>query len=955
MKRQLLFITLMMVSALRTSIAQTNAGTVTGTIKDIRTGQAISFASIALLRSADTSLVSGVNSDEVGNFKFELVGVGTYLLKISLLGYQTLRTETFVVNASQPFKSFGTIRMRPSTTSLNTITVEGKEKRVEQNGDTVGYNAKAYKTNPDANAEDLVTKMPGITSDNGQVKAHGENVKQVLVDGKPFFGDDPNMALKNLPAEVIDKIQVYDKASDQAQFTGFDDGNANKTINIITKPGRNNGQFGKVYAGYGTDDTYIAGGNLNLFKGERRISILVLSNNINQQNFASQDLLGALGSGGGGRGGMGGMGGMGGRPGGGMGMGGGPDGSAASNFLVGQQAGITTTQAIGINYSDKWSEKIKVSGSYFFNLTDNTNSSVLSRQYVSAKDSGLYYNENNASTYKNYNQRINFRLDYKVDSFNSFTITPKISLQDNHTNSSLDGINQRRNALIAESKTNTANYTFLSGYTLSNNILYQHKFSKFGRTISWNIGTDANDKKGNSSIYSLSNYYYLNDTSLTNQRATQTTNGYTLSTNITYTEPIDSFSRLMFTYSPSYSDNSTDKETNSHNLLTDNYSLLDTALTNKFKSIYFYNKGGIGYNYNKKKVMLMATINTQYATLNGNQDFPVAFTANKYFFNILPQAMFNYKFDRGTNLRIFYRTSTNTPSITQLQNVINNTNPLLLTTGNPDLKQSFDQTLIMRYGKTNSQKATGLFAFLYGNYTQDYIGNSTIVPSHDTIVEGNIVLKRGSQLSKSVNLQGYMSTRAFLTYAIPVSKIKCNLNLNGAFVYSRTPSLINGVNNFTNNYLYTGGIGLTSNISEKIDFNIQYNANYSIADNTLQTQSSTSYFYHTASLKLNWIIWKGLVFNTNLTHTYYSGLSTTLDKPYELLNISIAYKFLKKQNLEVKASVFDALTQNTSINRNITDTYIEDSQTKVLTRYYMLTLTYTLKKFKTEEKKPERQ
>ncbi len=948
---------------IETISAQNNTGCVSGTIKDSKTQQPVIYGAVAVLRANDTSFAGGGMSDEQGNFKIESLPLGTYILKFSLLGYQTYRTESFSLNANQPAKIIGIIKLTSSSTGLKEVTIVGVEKRVEQSGDTVAYNANGYKTHPDANAEDLVTKMPGITSANGAVTAHGENVKQVLVDGKPFFGDDPTMALKNLPAEVIDKIQVFDKLSDQSQFTGFDDGNSSKTINIITRQGKNNGLFGKIYAGYGsydnsfetTEGRYLVGGNLNYFNGDRRISVLELSNNVNQQNFASQDLLGL--SGGGGGGGRGGFGGGGGQFGGAGGpMGGGPGGGAANNFLVGQQSGIAATQALGLNYSDKWGQNVKITASYFFNYTDNLNETNLTRHYTTAKDSGLYYQEADSTRNRNYNHRATVRLEWKVDSMNSFIITPKFNYQNNHTYSSVIGSNLFLGENTPVSQTYNTNNTFLSGYTLDNNILFQHKFAKRGRTISWNVGTNVNDMLGNNTLNST-NQYYVNDTARiypsTNQYSTLHANGYKLSTGLVYTEPLDSFSRLMFTYSPSYSYNITDKETNNFNFGSDSYNFLDTALSNKFKSISITNKAGVGYNINRKKFMLMATINAQYATLAGSQDYPVAFSADKTFFNILPQAMFNYKFDKGTNLRIIYRTSTNTPSITQLQNVINNSNPLLLTTGNPDLKQDFEHTVIVRYGKTNTQKATGLFFFLYGNYAMDYLGNSILLPSRDTVVN-NYRINKGSQFSKPVNLQGFYNAKGFMTYALPILKIKCNLNFNASASYTHTPSLVNGENNQTNNELYSAGTGLSSNISENVDFNIGYNANYSIANNTLQTQSNSSYFYHTATLKFNWILWKRLVFNTKLTHTFYSGLSSTLDKPYELLNVSLAYKLLKNKSLEIKASVFDALKQNSSITRSVADTYIEDDNTKVLTQYYMLTLTYNFRKFKAPEKKADK-
>ena len=947
-QKVLFFSVIINVLSIFNCMAQTPASTgkISGAIRDQKTGEAIAYGTAALMNAKDSSLIGGSVTDDAGNFTIESVPFGNYYLKFSFVGYRPFKTEAFSLDAANPEKNFGTLKLRSSVTSLNTVTVVTKETRVEQNGDTIGYNAKAYKTNPDATAEDLVTKMPGITSDNNGLKAHGEDVKQVLVDGKPFFGDDPNMALKNLPAEVIDKIQVYDKASDQSQFTGFDDGNSSKTINIITKAGKNNGQFGKIYAGYGTDDRYIAGGNLNIFKGDRRISILALSNNINQQNFSTQDLLGATGgsSGGQGRGGYGGGGSRGGSGGGGYGGPGGP-GSSVNNFLVGPQAGISTTQAIGLNYSDKWGQKIKVTGSYFFNMTDNRTTTDLTRSYITSKDSGLYYNETDEARSKNFNHRINFRFEYKIDSSNSLTITPKFNYQKNNSNSTMNGNNIRQDENFYESQTNNTTTSLNSGYTFSNNILLQHKFAKRGRTISWNIGTDLNNKSGNSSLYSLNKYYIINDSTLTDQHSIQYTKGYTLSSSLVYTEPIDSSSQLMITYSPSYTNSNNDKETNNFNSTNGLYDYLDTVLSNKYNSVYFSNRGGLGYNVNKKKFMFMASVNAQYATLMGGQDFPVSFTADKSFFSVLPQAMFNYKFNKGTNLRIMYRTSNNNPSITQLQNVINNSNPLLLTTGNPDLKQDYQHTIIVRYGKTNTEKATGLFFFLYGNYAQNYIGNSTLIPTHDTVINESFLLKRGSQLTSPVNLQGYYNGRGFITYALPVPLIKCNLNFNASVSYSSTPALINGEKNIANSANYSGGLGISSNISEKLDFNINYNANYNIVTNSLQTQLNNNYFYHTASLKFNWIIWKGLVFNTNLTETLYTGLSQAYNQNYFLVNGSLAYKFLKNQSLEVKASVFDALGQNTNIGRTVTESYIEDSQTKVLTRYYMLTLTYNLKKF----------
>lgn len=909
---------------------------VSGLITDAKTFLPVQYASIVVMNVKDSSFVKGEVTDSAGSFIIESLSSGNYYLKISFIGYETILTEPFLISNVQPAKHFGTIKLKASAEVLKGAVVEAKQVMVQQKEDTIQYNANAFKTHPDATAEDLVAKMPGITTDNGSVKAHGEDVKQILVDGKPFFGDDPNAALKNLPADVIEKIQVFDKLSDQAQFTGFDDGQSNKTINIVTKLGKNNGQFGKIYAGYGEDDRYIAGGNINLFNGDRRISVIGLSNNINQQNFSTQDLLGVTGSGGrgGGRGGYGGG-----------QYGGGQGGNSSYNFLVNPQNGISTTNAVGLNYSDKWGSKIKVSGSYFFNEMDNINTGTLTRNYITSKNTGQRYYENDNAENLNYNHRVNFRFEYTIDTANSLIITPKLNFQDNNAISSVFG-NNRLPENVELSKTTNSTKANNAGYDLSNNILFRHKFTKRGRTFSLGLSNGMNYKTGTGSVFSLSKYYFTNDSTFTDQHSNQNTNGYSISPNIVYTEPLDSSSQLQFSYNPSYISNMTDKEVNNFNYTDQIYSNLDTALSNKYESTYIANKGGLGYRRNNKKYNFMAGFNYQYATLSGSEHFPTSFMVSKSFSNILPQAMLNYKFSRGTNLRIIYRTSTNMPSVSQLQNVINNSNPLLLSTGNPDLKQDFEHTVTIRYGKTNAEKASGLFVLIYANYAQNYIGNSTLIPVKDTTLTDGTLLKRGSQLTKPVNLDAYWNTRSLITYAWPVVKIKCNVNFNTGFNYTQTPGSINSAINLANNYGLSGGAGLSSNISEKLDFSVSYTANYNIVKNTLQTQSNSNYFSQVTSLKFNWIFWKGIVFNTSVNHTLYNGLSQSYNQDFLFWNASLGYKLLKDHSLEIKASVFDILKQNNSISRTVTETYIEDSQTRVLTRYFMFTLTYTLRNFK---------
>ncbi len=296
-------------------------------------------------------------------------------------------------------------------------------------------------------------------------------------------------------------------------------------------------------------------------------------------------------------------------------------------------------------------------------------------------------------------------------------------------------------------------------------------------------------------------------------------------------------------------------------------------------------------------------------------------------------------------MRLNYRTSNNAPSIDQLQDVINNTNALQLSTGNPELKQDFQQNLNMRYSVLNTVKATSFFALLGANYSSNYIGNSTLIANQDTTVYNSVFLKQGSQIIRPVNLDGYFSLRSFINYTFPIKKIKTNLSLNVSGNYNNVPGLINTQINYAKTA--TGGLGivLSSNISEKIDFTISSNSSYSNINNTLQSSSNTTYFSQNSKLKITLNPWKGLVLQSEYSNMYYTGLTSAFNQSISLWNAAIGYKFLKNKQAELRLTVCDLLNQNNSVARTNTDSYIQDSQTNVLNRYYMLTFTYNFKKY----------
>ncbi|ABG59532.1 outer membrane beta-barrel protein [Cytophaga hutchinsonii] len=910
------------------------AQNVTGKVVDAGTGDLMSGTIVLLIDKSDTTKVNSAYVEEDGVFQFERIKAGTYIFKTLLVGY---KITTFEVGIGSENKDLGTIKIAEDL-QMQDIVIAEKITRVEQNGDTTNINANAYVTNPDATAEDLVTKMPGITVQNGEVKVNGETVKKVTVDGEEFFGNDALLVLRSLPAEIVGKVQIFDRQTDQAQFTGFDDGNSQKSINIVTKPEKNNGQFGKVYAGYGTNDRYNAGLNLNSFKGKQRISVIGIANNINVQNFSAQDLTS-----------MGASSNRAGPPGGG-GSGGGPQGggggNSANNFLVGQQSGISTTNSIGLNYSDVWSPKLKVTASYFFNNSTNVNNSIINRQYFLNDTASTIYREDNTSKTQNYNHRISGRLEYMLDSSNSFIYIPSISFQKRNSYQNLLGVNRYiTDSLLSTTANNNENRS--DNYSISNNLMWRHKFAKKGRTFSANLGSTINVNEVNTTLYS-DNFYTDNlvSTRLIDQQGINNTHSYSYRTNIMYTEPISKTGTLQFNYSPTYTKNDANKRVDNYNTSTGEYDSTAIYVSNQLDNYTLTQKGGIGYRYAKGKTNFMVGVDGQNVKLSSTQLFPSTSEIEKQFNNILPSAMLKIKFSDSSNIRLFYRSSTSTPGVNQLQNVIDNSNTLLLSTGNQNLKQEYTNSLFMHYGITSSKKATSSMLFLGINQTNNYIASSSFIATNDTVIENGVTINKGSQLRRPVNLDGYWNVNSFYTYGFPVSKIKSNINLNTGVSYIRTPGTINLITNISNAYALSGGLGISSNISKQVDFNVTYNASYNIVENSIRPQLNNNYFYHLATAKVNIMPYKGLVLSTEVNERLYSGLSTAFNQQFFLWNASIGYKLLKDQSLEVRVSVFDLLNQNRSIARTVTESYVQDTYTTVLTRYFMFTVTYNLKNFK---------
>lgn len=887
------------------SISQLSAQTysIRGKVKQAGTEITIPNATVLIQNLPDSVQVEGMISDLDGEFEIANIREGEYLLKIQYLGFENLYKSIHVTQDLD----LGVLGLKEQATALDEVTISARRSQGEQRGDTTLYNADAFKTLRDASAQTLIQKLPGVISQDGSLQAQGEAITQILVDGKPFFGGDINTALQNLPAEVIQGIEIFDQKSDKALLSGFDDGVRMKTINIITKPDRRKGQFGKATVGYGTDDHYLAGASINVFNEDQRITFTGLSNNINVLDYSS-------------------------------------DANAQSNNRP--QNGLITTNILGVNYSDNWGEKIKISGSYLFNQRKNTSQSSLSREYVTGSESDQLYTEESRETRTNQDHRFDMRFEYNINENNRILYRPRVSATFDTENSGFFGnsvnnagpLNQTENIRTSDNQ----------DYDMFHRLFYSHKFDKEGRSLTLSANTGSHGDKDNANRTATNIYYQPNErTEIINQNITRDRTGSDWETGISYTEPLGKNGQMELEYEIGNRYNSSDQLTFDilNEELTNPDLSLDTALSNSFESKYLRQELELGYQYQLEKLKFQAEIEYQNATLKNEQLFPAIGSLDRTFQSFLPTVRFDYTFSSNTNFELDYDTDVDAPSVGQLQNVIDNSNPLQLKTGNPSLNQSYSNRMRLRFRSNNPENDRSWFVFAQYNLLDNAVSNSTFTAQEATELPGGIILEKGSQLSKPVNLNGYKDFRSWVSYGIPLDFVKSNFNINGGFSSTKRPGQVNDQLSFNNSSKISTGLSLSSNISDQIDFNISTRFSYNDVKNTLNANLNNQYYNQRSRLNLSWIIWEGIIYRLDVNHQLNSGLSAGYDANVVLMNMSIGKKVFGNQRGEISLNVYDLLGQNRSVYRNVTDSYVEDGQNNVMQRYFMLSFSYNIRHF----------
>ncbi len=877
--------------------------TVKGNVRDAARNETIPNATILLLNLADSSQRDGMISDLDGFFELKNVKVGDYILQVQYLGYKSLFRNIEV----QGDVNLGNLNIAEEATDLNEIMVTARRTRGENRSDTTMFNADAFQTMRDASAQNLIEKLPGVLSEDGTIQAQGEPVTQILVDGKPFFGGDVTTALQNIPAEVIQSIEIFDQLSEKAQLSGFDDGERVKTINIITKPNRRKGQFGRMTAGYGTDSRYLVGASVNAFNEDQRITFTGLSNNLNLLNYSS-------------------------------------DPNVQNNTRP--QNGIIDTNILGINFTDEIGDKVKLTANYLFRQRENDEIRNVFQAFVTSEDEGQTYSESSRSQRNNIDHRFDMRLEYNIDERNKIVYRPRISAQFDKENSAFEGesmnndgpLNQTRNIRTADNE----------DYDINNFIYYGHKFKKPGRSLSLR-GYVGNHRNKDLAIRRAENIFFQPEerTEIINQEITRDRTGLSWETGISYTEPLGEHGQLEWEYEVGNRINESDQLT--FDILGEDLGAieleLDTALSNSFESQYLRHETELGYQYSKDKIRVQVEGEYQNASLENLQFFPAPFDLERSFQSFMPTFRLDYQFTDATSMEFDYDTDVDAPSVQELQGVIDQSNPLRLRTGNPDLDQSYTNRLRLRFRSRDPETDKGWFLFAQARFVQNTVATSSFIADETTELPGGVILEKGSQLLRPVNLDGFEDYRSWLSYGMPVDFVKSNLNLWGGLSHSKRPGQVNGDLSFNNSTRLSTGMSLSSNISDQIDFRVSTRLSWNDVTNTLNSALNNNFFNQRTRVNLSWIIWEGFVYRMDLNHQINSGLSDGFDQNIFLMNMSVGKKIFANQRGEISVNAYDIFNQNRSIRRNVTDIFVEDVETNVLQRYLMFTFSYNLRRF----------
>ena len=892
------------------AFAQQSGVNVTGSVVEQGSDTPIEQATVRLLNVKDSAMVRGVVSARNGSFTLKNVKKGSYLLHITFIGYDPLYQPLQITGKKNPV-NVGKLELSDGAIELGEAVVIGKAPEVTVRNDTVEYNADSYKVTEGSVLEDLLKKMPGVEVDSeGKINVNGKEVKKVMVDGKEFFSDDPKVASKNLPAKMIDKLQVLDKKSDMAQMTGFDDGEEETVINLTVKPGMKQGWFGNAYGGYGSKDRYEGNAMVNRFVNNDQITFMGGANNTNNMGFS--DLASTMFSG---------MGGGGGRRGG-----------------FGAGSGITSSGNAGLNFSKEFKpDKLTLGGNTRYSHSDNDARSKSDRQNILPGDSSSYDNSEAMSRTKSDNFGVDFRLEWKPDTMTQLIFRPSFSLSHSMNDNFSDAttLDNERDT-VNTNKSN--NYSESNGYNLNASIDFSRKLNNKGRVFS------ATLSGGNSDSYSdgmnRSDIVYFNQTdalknSIIDQRSRYDNKGFNYRAYVSWVEPIGHNNFIQATYSISQRKQEALK--NVYNQDADGiYNVLDSAYSQSYRNNFISQRASLSFKSQRAKFNYTIGLNLD-PSYSSSENFVGDTTLSKItrkVVNLSPMAQFNYMFDKRTNLRIMYNGRTSQPSMTQLQPVADISDPTNITIGNPDLNPRYTNNVFIRFQQFTPEKQRAFMIMANGSYI-----------INDIVSYTSYNQETGVKTTTYKNVNGNYSGNVRMMLNTPLKNKKFSINSMTMASFANSNGYINEEKNTNRNLILSerGGIDFRSSY---LDLGVNGNIRYNATSNSLQKENNQNTFnygaggYTTIYLPLNFKIESDVNWSTN------SGYGDGFKQNEVLWNASASKSFLKNNQGTLRFKIYDILQQRSNISRSVTASYIQDSEYNTLGSYFMVHFIYRFSIFK---------
>lgn len=907
--------------------------TLTGRLVD-PAGEPLPEVTVLLLNTSDSTLQRFGATGEDGRFEIRSLRHTGYLLKIALLGYETY-TRRIAPPGSEKLLDLGALKMEPDVQAIGEVVVEEERLPVQIRKDTIEFNAAAFKTRQHAKVEDLLKKLPGVEVDqDGNIKAQGEDVKRITVEGKDFFGKDPKIASRNLPADAVDKLQVFDRQSDEAAFTGIDDGEREKTINLDLKDTYKGSAFGTLTAGGGSDERFRLNGNINRFRQKEQLSFLGMGNNTNEQGFSIGDYLnftggpqqmqggpgltirfGGPGNAGSGRGGTGGSSAQAGQP------------LAGAPVNAGQSAdGLMTNWAGGVNMNRNFGKKLELNASYFLNYLDHNIDQSLDRaSYL--PDNNYHFRQNSSQQNNNINHRLNTVLDYKPDSANAVRLNTSFSYNQTDMNTGSES-QTFSNDGTAGSISKQANLADGSNLNFNTDLLYRHRFGKRGRNFSANfkLGIGDNDRNGHQSSETgypgeqrpAETIYQDNVQSNGNRR---------YSAGLSYTEPLGGIKYLEANY---HFQQQRDEVTRDVWDLENEMRLYNDELSNRYNSSYSYHREGLNFRLAGEGYNLTAGLSLQQSRLNGElllQDTAIT----RHYESILPFLRFGYDFTGSRHLEFTYRTQLQEPSIEQLQPVVDNSDPLNVYMGNPELLPAYMHLAQLNYMSFDPYSLIHLFGVARVSYTRDAITMSQTVDEQ---------LARTTQ---PVNAGDQWTYSGHASFGLPLSRLNSRLNLMTSLSRQQGISLLNGTETGTRTDLISGTLRYDYHYGELLD--VFLSGNISRQLNAYDAGQEDQLFYnqrYSAETTLNFP--ENYSLGLDFSYLLYNSRQDDFSQDIPMLDAFISRYVFKNKSGEIKLSVENLLDKDLGVSQQADANYIERSVTRSLGRYFLLSFTYALNK-----------